>query len=72
MSTRKMVAVLTKMNNALVHFLVATEADKHTKEEKAEQMKWAVPHHCCDEFDKKRMHPDRSFNEEIHGRGRDC
>ena len=80
MSTRKMVAAFTKMNNALVYFPGATESDKYTKEERVERLEWAVPQIFRDKFETKGYvptdHPMKKFIKECkiieHSQENEC
>ena len=53
LSTRRMVAAFTKMNEALVYFPGATAASKYSDADKLERMEWAVPQFFRDAFEKK-------------------
>ena len=53
LSTRRMVAAFTKMNEALVYFPGATTASKYSDADKLERMEWAVPQFFRDAFEKK-------------------
>ena len=53
LSTRRMVAAFTKMNEALGYFPGATAASKYSDADKLERMEWAVPQFFRDAFEKK-------------------
>jgi hypothetical protein len=57
MPVRKLIAILTKMNNSLTRFPEADEDDKFDTHELLEIIEWSLPYECRAKFDLDRYVP---------------